>query len=112
LRRRLSNHRVVNNLDWYKEISAIDLIGRIGRHFRLGQMLGRHSVASRLEADAPISYTEFSYQVFQGYDWLHLYKKYGCSIQIGGHDQMGNIVSGHDLISRSQNKQVFGKSAL
>jgi len=86
----------------------LDLIGKIGRHFRLGQMLGRQSVAARLVVDAPISYTEFSYQVFQAYDWLHLFRTYACNFQIGGHDQMGNIVSGHDIISRIHNKQVFG----
>lgn len=96
-------------MDWYKDMTAVQLIGTIGRHFRLGQMLGRQSVASRLEVDAPISYTEFSYQVFQGYDWLHLHKKYGCNLQIGGHDQMGNIVSGHDIISRTVDKQVYGE---
>lgn len=101
--------RIVNNIDWYKNLNALELIGKFGRHFRLGQMLGRQSVATRLAADAPISYTEFSYQVFQAYDWLHLFRNYGCEFQIGGHDQMGNIVSGHDLISRVHDKQVYGK---
>lgn len=101
--------RLLNNLEWFENMPAIEFIGKIGRHFRMKAMLARQSVASRLATDEGLSYTEFSYQVFQSYDWFYLYKKYGCYFQIGGHDQMGNIVAGHDLISRSEKKQVYGK---
>lgn len=71
-------------------------------------MLSRNSVQSRINSEAGISFTEFSYQVLQGYDWLHLLQTYKCRFQIGGSDQMGNIVSGHELISRMGLDEVFG----
>lgn len=79
----------------------------MGRHFRMGTMLSRSFVQNRLQSDG-ISYTEFSYQIFQAYDWYHLYKLYKCKFQIGGSDQMGNIMSGQELISRIDNKIVYG----
>ena len=104
--------RIVNNRDWYDSISSLELIGHFGRYFRVTEMLGRQSVKSRIDTGEGISFTEFSYQLFQGYDWYHLHKNYGCNIQVGGHDQMGNMVSGHDLISRALKKQVYGKCRL
>ncbi|KAJ9573884.1 hypothetical protein L9F63_008744 [Diploptera punctata] len=99
---------IVDNLDWYSDENIVEFISKIGRHFRVGTMLLRHSVQSRLNSEAGMSFTEFCYQVFQAYDWLHLYRKYNCRFQVGGSDQMGNIVSGHDLISRAENVQVYG----
>ena len=91
--------RVVNNLDWTQPMSAIEFLRDIGKHFSVNQMLARDSVASRLEAGG-ISYTEFSYQVLQSFDYLELYKRYNCTLQLGGSDQWGNIVAGLDLIRR------------
>ncbi|CAL8074421.1 unnamed protein product [Orchesella dallaii] len=99
---------IVNNADWYTKMNSLEFFSKLGRHFRVGQMIMRHSVKSRMQSDEGISFTEFSYQVFQAYDWYHLFQTYGCKIQLGGHDQMGNIVSGHEYISRALNKQVFG----
>ncbi|CAL4060371.1 unnamed protein product, partial [Meganyctiphanes norvegica] len=100
--------RIVNNVSWYKNVSVIDFLRDAGRHCRLGAMLSRTSVQTRLNTDDGMSFTEFTYQVAQSYDWMHLFDKYNCTIQIGGSDQMGNIVSGHDLISRARDKQVTG----
>jgi tyrosyl-tRNA synthetase len=91
--------RVVNNLDWTQPMSAIEFLRDIGKHFSVNQMLARDSVASRLEAGG-ISYTEFSYQVLQSFDYLELYKRYNCTLQLGGSDQWGNIVAGLDLIRK------------
>jgi tyrosyl-tRNA synthetase len=91
--------RVVNNLDWIQPMSAIEFLRDIGKHFSVNQMLARDSVSSRLEAGG-ISYTEFSYQVLQSFDYLELYKRYNCTLQLGGSDQWGNIVAGLDLIRR------------
>lgn len=74
----------------------------------MGAMLSRASVQSRLQSEQGMSFTEFTYQIFQAYDWLHLVEKYNCFYQIGGSDQMGNIMSGHELISRAARKEVFG----
>ncbi|KAK3930413.1 Tyrosine--tRNA ligase, mitochondrial [Frankliniella fusca] len=98
---------IVNNYDWYKQMNAVEFVGYVGRHFRMGTMLGRDSVSQRL-ASSGMSFTEFTYQIFQAYDWLHLLRKNNCRFQIGGSDQMGNIVSGHELISRVEEKQVYG----
>jgi len=100
--------RIVDNCEWYSEQNVIEFLSRVGRHFRLGTMLSRHSVQSRLSSEAGMSFTEFCYQVFQAYDWLHLLQRYDCRFQVGGSDQMGNIVSGHDLISRVANARVYG----
>jgi len=93
--------RVVNNLDWTQPMSAIEFLRDIGKHFSVNQMLARESVSSRLEASG-ISYTEFSYQVLQSFDYLELYKRYNCTLQLGGSDQWGNIVAGLDLIRRAE----------
>jgi tyrosyl-tRNA synthetase len=91
--------KVVNNLDWTSPLSAIEFLRDIGKHFSVNQMLARDSVASRLEAGG-ISYTEFSYQVLQSYDFLELFRRFNCTVQLGGSDQWGNIVAGLDLIRR------------
>lgn len=91
--------RLVNNLDWTKGVSALELLRDIGKHFSVNQMLAKDSVASRLSSTG-ISYTEFSYQVLQAFDYLELYRREGCRLQIGGSDQWGNIVAGLDLIRK------------
>ena len=90
---------VVNNLDWTSPLSAIEFLRDIGKHFSVNQMLSKDSVSARLESGG-ISYTEFSYQVLQSYDFLELYRRNNCTLQIGGSDQWGNIVTGLDLIRR------------
>jgi tyrosyl-tRNA synthetase len=90
---------MANNLDWTKNMSALEFLRDVGKHFSVNQMLAKDSVSSRLEAGG-ISYTEFSYQVLQGYDFLELYRRYNCTIQLGGSDQWGNIIAGLDLIRK------------
>jgi tyrosyl-tRNA synthetase len=92
--------RLVNNLDWTAPLSAIDFLRDIGKHFRVGTMLKKEAVSARLNSDEGISYTEFSYQILQGMDFLELYRQYGCVLQTGGSDQWGNLTSGTDLIRR------------
>ncbi|MGO1921769.1 MAG: tyrosine--tRNA ligase, partial [Microbacterium sp.] len=94
--------RMVNNLDWTAPMSAIDFLREIGKHYRVGTMLKKDAVAARLNSDEGISYTEFSYQVLQGMDYLELYRQYGCVLQTGGSDQWGNLTSGTDLIRRAE----------
>lgn len=97
--------KLVNNLDWTKSVSALELLRDIGKHFSVNQMLAKDSVATRLSTTG-ISYTEFSYQVLQAFDYLELYRRDQCKLQIGGSDQWGNIVAGLDLI-----RKVEGGSA-
>ncbi len=94
--------RMVNNLDWTAPLSAIDFLREIGKHFRVGTMLKKDAVSARLNSEAGISYTEFSYQILQGLDFLELYRTYGCILQTGGSDQWGNLTSGIDLIHRTE----------
>ncbi|MCP3821257.1 tyrosine--tRNA ligase [Streptomyces sp. A3M-1-3] len=91
---------MVNNLDWTAGMSAIEFLRDIGKHFRVNKMLTKDSVARRLESDQGISYTEFSYQLLQGMDFLELYRRYDCTLQQGGSDQWGNLTAGMDLIHR------------
>ena len=93
--------RLVNNLDWTAPLSAIDFLRDVGKYFRVGTMLKKDAVSARLNSDAGISYTEFSYQILQGMDFLELYRSYGCVLQTGGSDQWGNLTSGTDLIHRA-----------
>ena len=90
---------LVSNLDWTGDLLALDFLRDIGKHFPVNQMLSREVVRARLESGG-ISFTEFSYQVLQANDFLELHRRYGCSLQIGGSDQWGNLVSGVDLIRR------------
>ncbi|KZX22576.1 tyrosine--tRNA ligase [Rathayibacter tanaceti] len=98
--------RLVNNLDWTAPLSAIDFLREIGKHFRVGTMIKKDAVSARLNSDAGISYTEFSYQILQGLDYLELYRQYGCVLQTGGSDQWGNLTSGTDLIHRTEGVSV------
>ena len=100
--------RIVNNYDWHKEFTFISFLRDVGRHFRMGSMLGKESVRQRLASDNGMSFTEFCYQTLQGYDFLHLYDKYGCRLQIGGSDQWGNIIAGTDLIHRQRDAEAYG----
>lgn len=97
---------VVNNYDWTKDISVLEFLRDIGKHFSVNRMLDREAVAARLAKDG-ISYTEFSYQLLQSYDYLELYRRYGCVLQTGGSDQWGNITAGVDLIRRTEQTSVF-----
>lgn len=94
--------RMVNNLDWTEGLSAIDFLRDIGKHYRVGTMLKKDAVSARLNSEAGISYTEFSYQILQGFDFLELYRQYGCVLQTGGSDQWGNLTSGTDLIHKAE----------
>ncbi|MGK9148536.1 tyrosine--tRNA ligase [Plantibacter flavus] len=98
--------RMVNNLDWTAPLSAIDFLREIGKHYRVGTMLKKDAVSARLNSDAGISYTEFSYQILQGMDYLELYRTHGCVLQTGGSDQWGNLTSGTDLIHRVERATV------
>jgi tyrosyl-tRNA synthetase len=98
--------RVVNNLDWTGNLSALDFLRDIGKHFRIGKMLTKDAVSARLNSEAGISYTEFSYQILQGMDFLELFKRYGCRLQTGGSDQWGNLTAGSDLIHRVTGQSV------
>ncbi len=91
---------LVDNLDWTAPLSVLDFLRDIGKHFRVNQMLRKESVAARLESQEGISYTEFSYQLLQAMDFLELYRTHGCTMQIGGSDQWGNLTAGVDLIHR------------
>ena len=88
---------MVNNLDWTAGLSAIDFLRDIGKHYRLGTMLAKDTVARRLASEEGISFTEFSYQILQGLDYVELYRRYGCTLQTGGNDQWGNLLSGVEL---------------
>ena len=97
---------MVNNLDWTASLSAIDFLRDIGRHFRVNTMIKKDAVAARLSSHDGISYSEFSYQVLQGMDYLHLFRAYGCTLQTGAVDQWGNILAGSDLIHRVEGESV------
>lgn len=98
--------KLVNNLDWTQNYSALDFLRDVGKHYRVGKMLSKDAVSARLNSDSGISYTEFSYQILQGLDFLELYRRYGCVLQTGGSDQWGNLTSGTDLIHRVEGKSV------
>lgn len=98
--------RLVNNLDWTANVSALDFLRDIGKYFRVGTMIKKEIVAARLNSEEGISYTEFSYQVLQGYDYLQLNRLYDCTLQTGGSDQWGNLTSGTELIRKVDAKHV------
>jgi tyrosyl-tRNA synthetase len=96
---------IANNLDWTASMSAIDWLRDVGKHFSVSRMLAKEAVSARLEAGG-ISYTEFSYQVMQALDFLELYRRHGCTLQLGGSDQWGNLTAGVDLIRRVEGATV------
>ena len=100
---------VVDNGDWLRTLGYLDVLRDVGKHFSVNQMIMRDSVKSRLEErEQGISYTEFSYMILQAYDFLHLFRTMGCTVQLGGADQWGNIVSGIDLIRRMEQGEAYG----
>lgn len=99
---------VLNNYDWFGPISAIEFLRDVGKHFSVSAMIAKESVQSRLNReDVGISYTEFSYQLLQAYDFCHLCESYNCTLQVGGADQWGNMTAGIDLTRRKLGKQVY-----
>ncbi|WP_202923038.1 tyrosine--tRNA ligase [Nesterenkonia haasae] len=98
--------QLVNNLDWWQGVGAIEMLRDIGKYFRVGTMVKKDIVSKRLNSDEGISYTEFSYQILQGYDFLRLHQDYGCTLQFGGSDQWGNLTAGTELVRKAANAQV------
>ncbi|MBN1915157.1 MAG: tyrosine--tRNA ligase [Parachlamydiales bacterium] len=99
---------ILNNYHWLKDIAFIDFLRDIGKHFRLGSMLSKESVKLRLASEDGMSFTEFSYQILQAYDFYYLHQKYGITLQMGGNDQWGNITAGIDLTKRLLHQEVYG----
>jgi len=99
---------MVDNNDWLSEFGFIEFLRDVGRHFRMGAMLGKESVRTRLASEGGMSFAEFSYQLLQAYDFLRLYDDKGCTVQLGGSDQWGNITAGVDLVRRLRGAEVFG----
>ena len=99
---------LVNNYDWMKKFSYLEFLRDIGKNFPVNVMMAKDSVKSRLEGEAGISYTEFSYMLLQAYDFVHLHGEQDCELQIGGSDQWGNITAGIDLARRMKSVQLFG----
>ncbi len=99
---------MVDNAEWLDKLAYIDLLRQVGRHFSVNRMLTMDSVKLRLERDQPLSFLEFNYMVLQSYDFVELYRRYGCRLQLGGSDQWGNIVSGIDLGRRMAQAELFG----
>ncbi len=100
--------RMVNNLEWLGEIPMVDFLRDVGKHFSVNQLLRKESVRRRLEEEDGISYTEFSYLLLQAYDFLVLHDRYGCTVQMGGSDQWGNITAGIELIRRVRGRRAYG----
>ncbi|KAJ1165715.1 hypothetical protein NDU88_006132 [Pleurodeles waltl] len=99
---------ILNNATWYRRRGAVEFLASVGRHLRMGTLLSRQSVQSRLRSSEGMSLAEFSYQLFQAYDFLYLHQQHGCRIQLGGSDQLGNLMTGHDLIHKVTGQDVFG----
>src|SRR5688572_18776732 len=100
--------RLVNNAEWLTKLGAVDFMRDVGKHFTVNAMLARESVKRRIESEDGISYTEFSYALLQAYDFLVLHERFNCTVQMGGSDQWGNIVSGMDLIRRVRGGKAHG----
>ncbi len=98
---------MVNNYDWFKDFRFLDFIRDVGKHITVNYMMAKDSVKKRLEGESGISFTEFSYQLIQGYDFYHLWKNHGCILQMGGSDQWGNIVTGTELIRRMDSGTAY-----
>jgi len=102
---------MVDNADWLDKLEYVPFLREIGRHFSINRMITMDSVKMKLDEDLPFSFLEFNYMIMQAYDYLELYRRYGCRLQAGGADQWGNIVSGIDLGRRIENTQLFGLTA-
>lgn len=100
---------VINNADFYKNMGYLDFLREVGKYMTINQMMTRETVKKRIEdPDKSISYTEFSYMLLQGYDFVHLYRNYGCALQIAGSDQRGNLVTGIELIRKLEDGESYG----
>ena len=97
---------MVNNLDWTAPMTALEFLRDVGKHFRVNHMIKKDAISARLNTEQGISYTEFSYQLLQGLDYLHLFREFGCTLQTGGADQWGNLTAGADLIHRVEGRHV------
>ena len=106
-----SSAEIVNNYDWFKEFNFLDFLRDVGKHLTVNYMMAKDSVKKRLEGDNGISFTEFSYQLVQGYDYYWLYKNKNCKLQMGASDQWGNIVTGTELIRRKAGGDAFALTA-
>jgi len=102
---------LVDNLDWTAPMSALDFLRDVGKHFRVNQMIKKEAISARLESQEGISYTEFSYQLLQALDFLELFRAHGCTMQIGGSDQWGNLTAGVDLIHRVEGVSVHAMTS-
>jgi tyrosyl-tRNA synthetase len=100
--------RIINNAEWLTRLGAIDFMRDVGKHFTVNAMLAREAVRKRIESSEGISYTEFSYVLLQAYDFLELYRRHACTLQMGGSDQWGNITAGMDLIRRVDGGKAHG----
>ncbi|MCT1533067.1 tyrosine--tRNA ligase [Sphingobacterium daejeonense] len=100
--------KMVNNFDWFKEFSFLDFIRDVGKLITVNYMMAKDSVKKRLEGENGLSFTEFSYQLIQGYDFYYLWKNHNCKVQMGGSDQWGNIVTGSEIVRRLEQGNVFG----
>jgi tyrosyl-tRNA synthetase len=100
--------RMRNNHDWLGELALVDFLRDIGKHFSVNQLMAKESVKRRLQGETGISYTEFSYSLLQSYDFLELHRREGCTVQMGGSDQWGNITAGIDLVRRVESARAFG----
>ncbi len=105
---RLEDYIVVNNAEWLKPLGFIEFLRDVGKHFTVNYMLQKESVRNRLGREGGISFTEFTYMLLQAYDFLQLYDRYGCRVQIGGSDQWGNITAGIELIRRVRGERAYG----
>jgi tyrosyl-tRNA synthetase len=97
----------VNNHDWLGSLKLIDFLRDIGKHFTVNELIKKDAIATRLSSDNGISYTEFAYPLLQAYDYLELYRQYGCDVQVGGSDQWGNIIAGVELVRKKEQKAVY-----
>src|SRR5215211_7895990 len=100
--------RLVNNAEWLTKLSAVTFMRDVGKHFSVNAMLAKESVRRRIESEDGISYTEFSYSLLQAYDFLELFDRFNCTLQMGGSDQYGNILAGMDLIRRVRGGKAHG----
>jgi tyrosyl-tRNA synthetase len=99
---------MLNNAEWLDQLNYLDFLRDIGRHFSVNRMLSFESVKSRLDREQSLSFLEFNYMILQAYDFLELYRRYGCRLQMGGSDQWGNIVNGIDLTRRVLDVEIWG----
>uniref|UniRef100_H3AD61 Tyrosine--tRNA ligase n=1 Tax=Latimeria chalumnae TaxID=7897 RepID=H3AD61_LATCH len=107
-KQRFGEFSILDNAAWYRGCEVVEFLAKVGRHFRMGTMLSRHSVQSRLKSPEGMNLSEFVYQVFQAYDFYYLHQYQGCRIQLGGTDQLGNLMSGYEFIHKVTGEDVFG----